>query len=103
MDTAIDKPKVERGPAFHRRMPVKTLKILTDIFKDNPHRLGAREISKRASIPLNAARDLMLLSDRRLDLLGDVLGDRIALYKAIAAMRAEPEKWEHRLIERTRL
>ena len=82
-------------------MTVKSLEVLAGIFKGNPSRFTAGEISEKAKISLQATHKLLLLHYRRPDLLKEVLADRLPVYKAIARMRTEPDKWVN--TPRTRL
>ena len=81
--------------AYWRAIPIKKLGETEE--GSNPNRFTVSEISqKKAGVSHETVHRLLLLHSRRLDLLGDVLADRLPLYKAIIKMRAGPEKWENR-------
>jgi len=86
--------EVSRAPNFDKRLPVESLKILADLFKGNPDKLGPAKISEKAGIATNTARAVILLNARRPDLAQEFFADRLSLHQAIRLMRAEPEKWE---------
>jgi hypothetical protein len=86
--------KAARGPSLNRRLSVKTLKILADLFKGNPNRHTAAQISEKSGASQRTVRDLLLLHARRSDLLEKVLADQLSVIKAILEMRADPSRWQ---------
>jgi hypothetical protein len=79
---------------LQKRIPLKSLEALADVFKDNPYRHSASEISDLTGIAARTVRELLLVYDRRPDLVKQVLADKLSLYQAGKLMRAAPSKWK---------
>lgn len=93
--------EVSRAPNFDKRLPVDSLKILADLFKGNPDKLGPVAISEQAGIATRTVREVILLNARRPDLAKEFFADKLSLYQAGRLMRAEPEKWQSKPRSRT--
>lgn len=89
------------GTNLHKRLPVAALASLAEFFKDNPHQYSPGWISEKAGVRIRTVRVLLLIWDRRPDLVKQVLADELSLYKAGELMRADPSKWRKQT--RTRL
>ena len=87
--------------SLHKRLPLAALETLKGFFKENPHRHPPAEISEKTGVNVRTVRVLLLIWDRRPDLVKQVLADELSLYKAGELMRAEPSKWRKQT--RTRL